>query len=322
MRQPGPFSIPYRMQSGGQMILVLEQLLNGLQYGVMLFLLAAGLTLIFGIMGVINLAHGSLYMIGAYAGTLVAMETGNFWLGLPVGLAAAAAVGFVVETLVIRRLYRRDHLDQVLATFSLILIFNQVIILLFGRQPVFTQLPEIFAGTVEVIPGLPYPSYRLFIIAVGLLVALGLYFLINRTRIGMLVRAGSTNRDMVRALGVDIRLLYTMVFGLGALLAGLAGYLAGPVLAVQVGMGEQILLSTFVVVVIGGVGSIKGAFVAGIGLGVIDTMLRAFLPGVLRQVMTGPEADALGVGISSMGIYLLMALVLLIRPKGLFAAGS
>ncbi|MFV0490239.1 MAG: branched-chain amino acid ABC transporter permease [Pseudorhodobacter sp.] len=304
------------------MILVLEQLLNGLQYGVMLFLLAAGLTLIFGIMGVINLAHGSLYMIGAYAGTLVAMETGNFWLGLPVGLAAAAAVGFVVETLVIRRLYRRDHLDQVLATFSLILIFNQVIILLFGRQPVFTQLPEIFAGTVEVIPGLPYPSYRLFIIAVGLLVALGLYFLINRTRIGMLVRAGSTNRDMVRALGVDIRLLYTMVFGLGALLAGLAGYLAGPVLAVQVGMGEQILLSTFVVVVIGGVGSIKGAFVAGIGLGVIDTMLRAFLPGVLRQVMTGPEADALGVGISSMGIYLLMALVLLIRPKGLFAAGS
>ncbi|RID90992.1 branched-chain amino acid ABC transporter permease [Gemmobacter lutimaris] len=304
------------------MILFLEQLLNGLQYGVMLFLLAAGLTLIFGIMGVINLAHGSLYMIGAYAGTLAAMQTGSFWLGVPVALIAAALTGLVVEAVVIRRLYARDHLDQVLATFGLILFFNQSIILLFGRQPMFTQLPELFSGAVEVIPGLPYPSYRLFIIAVGLLVALGLYLIINRTRIGMLVRAGSTNREMVRALGVDIRLLYTLVFGLGALLAGLAGFLAGPVLAVQVGMGEQILLSTFVVVVIGGVGSIKGAFVAGISLGVIDTMLRAFLPGLLRQVMNGPEADALGVGISSMGIYLLMALVLLVRPKGLFAAGS
>lgn len=304
------------------MILFLEQLLNGLQYGVMLFLLAAGLTLIFGIMGVINLAHGSLYMIGAYAGTLAAMQTGSFWLGVPLALIAAALTGLVMEAVVIRRLYARDHLDQVLATFGLILFFNQSIILLFGRQPMFTQLPDLFSGAVEVIPGLPYPSYRLFIIAVGLLVALGLYLIINRTRIGMLVRAGSTNREMVRALGVDIRLLYTLVFGLGALLAGLAGFLAGPVLAVQVGMGEQILLSTFVVVVIGGVGSIKGAFVAGISLGVIDTMLRAFLPGMLRQVMAGPEADALGVGISSMGIYLLMALVLLVRPKGLFMAGS
>lgn len=304
------------------MILVLEQLLNGLQYGVMLFLLAAGLTLIFGIMGVINLAHGSLYMVGAYAGTWVALQTGSFWLGIPAALTAAALTGFAIETLVIRKLYARDHLDQVLATFGLILTFNQIIILLFGRQPVFTQLPASFSGSVELLPGLPYPTYRLLIIAVGLMVAVGLYLLINRTRIGMLVRAGSTNREMVRALGVDIRLLYTVVFGLGALLAGLAGYMAGPVLAVQVGMGEQILLSTFVVVVIGGVGSIKGAFVAGIALGVIDTMLRAFLPGLLRQVMAGPEADALGIGISSMGIYLLMALVLLVRPKGLFAAGS
>lgn len=175
---------------------------------------------------------------------------------------------------------------------------------------------------MELLPGLYYPPYRLLIIGTGLLVAVGLYFLINRTRIGMLVRAGSTNREMVRALGVDIRLLYTVVFGLGALLAGLAGYMAGPILAVQVGMGEQILLATFVVVVIGGVGSIRGAFVAGIGLGVIDTCLRAFLPSLLRNFMAGPEADALGTGISSMGIYLLMALVLLVRPKGLFAAGS
>ncbi|MDO9525026.1 MAG: branched-chain amino acid ABC transporter permease [Gemmobacter sp.] len=304
------------------MILILEQLLNGLQYGVMLFLLAAGLTLIFGIMGVINLAHGSLYMVGAYAGTWVATATGSYWLGLPAALAAAALTGFAIEALVIRRLYARDHLDQVLATFALILTFNQLIILGFGRQPVFTLMPEAFAVSIELLPGLFYPPYRLLIIATGLVVALGLYLLINRTKIGMLVRAGATNRDMVRALGVDIRLLYTIVFGLGALLAGLAGYMAGPISAVQVGMGEQILLATFVVVVVGGVGSIKGAFVAGLMLGIIDTMLRAFLPGLLRHVMPASEADALGIGIASMGIYLLMALVLLVRPKGLFAAGA
>jgi len=304
------------------MILLIEQLLNGLQYGVMLFLLAAGLTLIFGIMGVINLAHGSLFMVGAYAGTYVAGITGSFWIGLPAALLAAAVTGFLVEALVIRRLYARDHLDQVLATFALILIFNQLITLIFGRQPVFTLLPDAFSGSVELLPGLPYPTYRLLIIATGLLVAGGLYLLINRTRVGMLVRAGASNRDMVRALGVDIRLLYTVVFGLGALLAGLAGYMTGPISSVQVGMGEQILLATFVVVVVGGVGSIKGAFVAGIGLGVIDTMLRAFLPGMLRQVMAPSDADAIGLGIASMGIYLLMALVLLVRPRGLFAAGA
>ena len=304
------------------MILLIEQLLNGLQYGVMLFLLAAGLTLIFGIMGVINLAHGSLFMVGAYAGTYVAGVTGSFWLGLPAALIAAAITGFLMETLVIRRLYSRDHLDQVLATFALILMFNQLITLIFGRQPVFTPLPQAFSGSIELLPGLPYPTYRLLIIATGLLVAGGLYLLINRTRVGMLVRAGATNRDMVRALGVDIRLLYTVVFGLGALLAGLAGYMTGPISSVQVGMGEQILLATFVVVVVGGVGSIKGAFVAGIALGVVDTMLRAFLPGLLRQVMAPSDADAIGLGIASMGIYLLMALVLLVRPRGLFAAGA
>ncbi|WP_028029234.1 branched-chain amino acid ABC transporter permease [Gemmobacter nectariphilus] len=304
------------------MILILEQLLNGLQYGVMLFLMAAGLTLIFGIMGVINLAHGSLFMVGAYAGTLAAAETGSFWLGIPVALITAAVVGFAIEALVIRRLYARDHLDQVLATFALILLFNQAITWGIGRQPVFIAIPETLSAPVELLPGLFYPPYRLVIIAAGLLVAYGLYLLINRTRIGMLVRAGATNRDMVRALGVDIRLLYTIVFGLGALLAGFAGYMSGPISAVQVGMGEQILLATFVVVVVGGVGSIKGAFVAGILLGVVDTMLRAFLPGILRGMMPADQADALGIGIASMGIYLLMALVLLVRPKGLFAAGG
>ncbi len=303
-------------------MLFLEQMLNGLQFGVMLFLLAAGLTLIFGIMGVINLAHGSIYMIGAYAGTYVAAETNSFFLGVPAALAAAAIAGVAIEFLVVRRLYKRDHLDQVLATFAIIMIANQTITLLFGRQPLFVSMPSLLDGSLEILPGLFYPVYRLAIIFVGLMVALGLYLLINKTRVGMLVRAGSTNRDMVRALGVDVRLLYTAVFGLGALLAGLAGFMAGPIMAVQVGMGEQILITTFVVVVIGGVGSIRGAFFASLLLGLVDTMLRAYLPPLLRQVMEGAEADALGAGISSMGIYLLMAIVLLIRPKGLFYANN
>ncbi|MCR4523931.1 MULTISPECIES: branched-chain amino acid ABC transporter permease [Bosea] len=302
------------------MTLVLEQLLNGLQFGVMLFLLAAGLTLIFGIMGVINLAHGSLYMVGAYAAAFAAAQTGSFLIAVLAGLAAAAFIGMVMELVVLRRLYARDHLDQVLATFALILIFNQSVTLLFGRQPLFVSVPSALNGSVQLLPGLTYPVYRLAIIAVGLLVALGLYLLINRTRVGMLVRAGATHREMVRALGVDIRLLYTAVFGLGALLAGLAGLMAGPILAVQVGMGEQILIMTFVVVVIGGVGSIRGAFFGALLVGLVDTSLRAFMPGLLRQVMTGSEADALGAGLASMGIYLLMAIVLLVRPKGLFPA--
>jgi branched-chain amino acid transport system permease protein len=302
------------------MTLVLEQLLNGLQFGVMLFLLAAGLTLIFGIMGVINLAHGSLYMVGAYAAAFAAAQTGSVIIAILAGLAAAALVGMAMELLVLRRLYARDHLDQVLATFALILIFNQSVTLLFGRQPLFVSVPSVLNGSVQLLPGLTYPIYRLIIIAVGLAVALGLYLLINRTRIGMLVRAGATHREMVRALGVDIRLLYTAVFGLGALLAGLAGLMAGPILAVQVGMGEQILIMTFVVVVIGGVGSIRGAFFGALLVGLVDTVLRAFLPGLLRQVMTGSEADALGAGLASMGIYMLMAVVLLVRPKGLFPA--
>jgi branched-chain amino acid transport system permease protein len=303
-------------------MLIVEQLINGLQFGIMLFLLAAGLTLIFGIMGVINLAQGSFYMVGAYGAAYVVAKTGSFTLAILGGLLTAAIVGIAVEYVVIRRLYARDHLDQVLATFGLIMFFNQAVTLLFGRQPIFVPLPPALSGSVEILPGLSYPTYRLVLIGVGLLVALGLYLLINRTRIGMLIRAGATSRDMVRALGVDIKLLYTGVFGLGALLAGLAGLAAGPILAVQVGMGEQILILTFVVVVIGGVGSIRGAFFGALVIGMLDTMLRAFLPQTLRLVMTGADADALAVGLSSMGVYLLMAIVLLLRPKGLFVAQS
>ena len=302
------------------MTLVLEQFLNGLQFGVTLFLLAAGLTLIFGIMGVINLAHGSLYMIGAYASALTAAKTGSFFAAALAGPLAAGVAGVVIEFLVVRRLYARDHLDQVLATFALILIVNQAATMLVGRQPLFVAIPPALNGSIELLPGLSYPVYRLAIIAIGLIVGTGLYLLINRTRVGMLVRAGATHRDMVSALGVDIRLLYTAVFGLGALLAGLAGMMTGPILAVQVGMGEQILILTFVVVVIGGVGSVRGAFFGALIVGVVDTILRAFLPGALRQLMTGSEADALGAGLSSMGVYLLMAIVLLVRPKGLFPA--
>ena len=286
----------------------------------MLFLLAAGLTLIFGIMNLINLAHGSLYMVGAFAAAKTASVTGSFALAMVSGLAAAAAIGMVVEYVVLRRLYNRDHLDQVLATFGLILFFNESMTMMFGRQPLRIDMPALLSGSVQIIPGVPYPVYRLVIIAVGVLVAIGLYLLINRTRIGMLVRAGATHREMVRALGVDVRLLYTVVFGLGALLAGLAGVMAGPIFTVLTGMGETILIQTFVVIVIGGIGSIRGAVVGALIVGVVDTMLRAFAPGLLKQVMAASEADALGGGLSSMGVYLLMAIVLLVKPKGLFPA--
>ncbi|MDB5532266.1 MAG: transporter permease [Hyphomicrobiales bacterium] len=305
------------------MALLIEQSLNGIQLGFMLFLLAAGLTLIFGIMGVINLAQGSLFMVGAYGAAVVSAQTGSYILAAITGLVAAAVVGMAMEYLVIRRLYARDHLDQVLATFGLILFFNQMTVILFGRQPLFVQIPPLLDGSVHIIAGVYYPLYRLVIIGVGLLTALGLYVLISRTRIGMLIRAGATNRDMVRALGVDIRLLYTIVFGLGAMLAGLAGIMTGPISAVQVGMGEQVLILTFVVIVIGGVGSIRGAFAGALIVGIVDTLLRAFLPTLLRHLMaSGSEADALAGGISAMGVYLLMAIVLLVRPKGLLPANG
>jgi len=277
-------------------MIVLEQLLNGVQFGVTLFLMSAGLTLIFGIMGVINLAHGSLYMIGAYAAALVAAYTGSFGLALLGGLAAAATSGVVIEFVVVRRLYDRDHLDQVLATFALILIINQSASMLFGRQPLFVSMPAMLSGSVTLLPGLVYPVYRLIVIGLGLLVAAGLFLLINYTRVGMLVRAGATHRQMVRALGVNVRWLYTVVFGLGALLAGLAGIIAGPITSVQVGMGEQILILAFVVVVIGGLGSVRGAFFGALIAGIVDTLSRAFLPMMFRQLMDGSNADALASG--------------------------
>jgi branched-chain amino acid transport system permease protein len=301
-------------------LLFIEQLLNGLQLGVMLFLMSAGLTLVFGIMGVINLAHGSFYMVGAYVAATVTQQSGSFLLGLLAALPAAALVGMAVEALVLRRLYDRDHLDQVLATFGLILFFNELTRIIWGRQPLFMDVPPWLSGTVGLIPGAPYPSYRIAVIAMGILVALFLYLLFTRTRLGMQIRAGAANREMVAALGVNIKVLYTLVFGLGAMLAGLAGVMAGPILAVEAGMGESILILTFVVIVIGGIGSIRGALIAALLVGMVDTLGRAFLPGLFRLFLPLAEADGVAASLASMSVYILMALILIWRPRGLFPA--
>ena len=300
--------------------LFLEQTLNGIQFGLMLFLLAAGLTLVFGIMDMINLAHGSLYMIGAYLMASISQATGSFWVALPLALLATALVGAALEIAVLRRLYERDHMTQVLATFSLILIANEVVRMIWGSQPIMLNGPAGLAGPVELPGGIQYASYRLVIIAVGAAVALLLYFLVTKTKMGMLVRAGASNREMAAAMGVDIRRLFTAVFAIGAALCGLAGAMLGPILAVQVGMGENILILAFVVIVIGGIGSIRGAFVGALLVGLVDTMGRALVPIVFATIFPPQVASNLGPSLSSIMIYVLMAAVLVFRPQGLFPA--
>lgn len=302
--------------------LLLEQILNGVQFGFMLFLMAAGLTLIFGVMGLINLAHGSFYMIGAFACAAVAAWTGSYWLGLVASLAAAAALGAIVEVGVIRRLYARDHLDQVLATFALILIFSEGTRWLFGSFPLYLDIPPSLSGAVELPGGFTYPLYRLAIIVVGILVAVGLYLLISKTRLGMRIRAGQSDRDMIGALGVDIRSLYTLVFALGAALAGLAGAMVGALQSVQVGMGEPVLILAFVVVVIGGIGSIKGALIGALLVGMIDTLGRFLLPKLFALTMGASQGATAGAAVASMLIYIVMAIILALRPQGLFPANS
>ena len=299
--------------------LLLVQLLNGLQYGVLLFLLAAGLTLVFGIMSFVNLAHGSLYMVGAYAAALTYGATGSFALAVLAAMVTALGVGLLLELTIVSRLYRRDHLDHVLATFGLVMFFNELVRIVWGPQPLFVQVPEVLAGTVQLF-GFNYPSYRFAIIAVGLLVAVGAYWLIHKTRVGMLIRAGAQNPQLVGALGVNIGLLNAMLFGVGAMLAGLAGAMAGPLLSVQSGMGEPVLITTLVVIVIGGIGSVNGALYAALIVGVVDTLGRVLLPLALRQVAERSIADAAGPALASMLVYLLMAVVLALRPHGLFPA--
>ena len=300
------------------LILFLEQLLNGIQFGVMLFLMSAGLTLIFGVMGLINLAHGSFYMLGAFAAAIVAGVTGSFWLALLASLCAAAIAGVLIEILIIRKLYRRDHLDQVLATFALILLLSEGVRWLFGAFPLYLNIPSVLDGSILLPFNIIYSKYRMFIILIGILVALGLYFLISKTRLGIRIRAGQSDRQMISALGVDISKLYTIVFAIGASLAGLAGAMIGAIQSVEVGMGEPILILAFVVIVIGGIGSIKGAFIGSILVGVTDTIGRVFLPNFLKLFIENSDATSIGSSIGSMLIYILMALILLIKPSGLF----
>jgi branched-chain amino acid transport system permease protein len=304
------------------MLLFIEQCLNGLQFGLLLFLLAAGLTLVFGIMDLVNLAHGSLYMLGAYFAATFAAWTDSFVLGALLALGATLVVGMALEVVALRRLYGRDHLDHVLGTFGLILFFNELVRLVWGPAGLSLSLPMWLISPVELLPGLFYPTYRIAIILTALLVALFLYILVMRTRLGMLVRAGASNREMTGALGVNISLLYTLVFGLGAALAGLAGLMQAPILTVQIGMGENILILAFVVIIIGGIGSIRGAFIAAVLVGLIDTIGRAFLPDLLRLVLSSRGASTVAPAMSSMMIYLLMAIVLVLRPEGLFPVSS
>jgi branched-chain amino acid transport system permease protein len=301
-------------------ILLTEQTLNGLQFGLMLFLLAAGLTLVFGIMDMINLAHGSLYMVGAYLAATLALYTGSFVLALLGAAAGTALFGVLLEVSLLRTLYQKDHLTQVLATFALILIINEGTRWIWGSQALMLNIPDALSGPVELVAGLSYPAYRLLIIGVGVAVALALYWFVTRTRVGMLVRAGASNREMALAMGVNVKRLFTAVFAVGAALSALAGALLGPLLAVQVGMGESILILAFVVIVIGGIGSIRGALVGSLLVGFVDTVGRTLLPMGLRTVLPPTVASNLGPALASILIYVLMAGVLFWRPQGLFPA--
>ncbi|MEJ1158037.1 branched-chain amino acid ABC transporter permease [Prosthecomicrobium sp. N25] len=296
------------------------QVLNGLQLGVILFLVAAGLTLVFGVMDFINLAHGVQYMLGAYLAATAVAFTGHFGLGLALGLLGTLVIGFVLEILVFRHLTGRDHLEQVLATFGLILFTTEAVKMVFGASPIGMRTPEILSGSVAIMPGLLYPVWRIAIIVSGIAVAVLLWVLVARTRIGMLVRAGSTHAPMVSALGVDIDRLFMIVFAFGAMLAGFAGAMAAPILSVEPNMGDTVLILAFVVIVIGGIGSIRGAFIAALMVGLVDTLGRAFMTDILKLAVSNSAAAKAGPALASMLIYVLMALVLTVRPQGLFPA--
>ena len=298
--------------------LFMVQTLNGLQFGILLFFIAAGLTLVFGVMDFINLAHGVQYMIGAYLAAMFTALTGNFFFGLMLALPSALLFGLLLEFLIFRHLYARDHLDQVLATFGIIIFLNQAVKVVWGAAPLSVPVPEILSGTVVLMDGLLYPVYRLALIGSGLAIALILYILVSYTRIGMLVRAGATNAPMVSALGVDISRLFMVVFGFGAMLAGFAGAMVAPILSVEPGMGDNLLILTFVVIVIGGIGSIRGAFIAALLVGLVDTLGRIFGPFLLRLIMDPSAASQTGRALAPMLIYILMAAVLFFRPAGLF----
>ncbi len=300
--------------------LIAEQLLNGLQFGLMLFLIAAGLTLVFGILDILNVAHGSLYMAGAYVAAQTMQATQSFLLAVVVAAMVTGLVGLIIELVLIRRLVVRDHLAQVLGTFAIILIANDVVKMIWGPAPVMMSMPAALSGPVHILPDMLYPAYRLLIIAVGLTAALGLYLFVTRTRAGVLVRAGASNRQMATLMGVRVPLLFLGVFVLGAMLAALAGAMLGPVTAIQAGMGEQILILVLVCIVIGGIGSIRGAFVGALLVGFVDTAGRAFLPTLLKTFFSPAVASSVGPTLAAISIYILMAVVLVFRPAGLFPA--
>ncbi|MTI42791.1 amino acid/amide ABC transporter membrane protein 1 (HAAT family) [Roseibium hamelinense] len=302
--------------------LLAVQTLNGLQLGILLFLIAAGLTLVFGVMDFINLAHGVQYMLGAYLAVAGYQLTGSFWLALIIGLALALFCGLVLEFLVFRRLYDRDHLDQVLATFGVILFLNEAVKVIWGAAPLSLPAPNLLDGAIPLVNNLQYPVYRLALIVSGLGVAALLYVLVTRTRVGMLVRAGATNPDMVAALGVNIRRLFMIVFGFGTMLAGFAGIMAAPILSVEPGMGDNLLILAFVVIVVGGIGSIRGAFLAALIIGLVDTLGRSFATDIAKLALPPAAANDVGPALASMLIYILMAAVLFFRPSGLFPVRS
>lgn len=300
--------------------MVIEQLLNGLQFGLMLFLIAAGLTLVFGIMDIMNLAHGSLYMVGAYVAAATMSHTGSFLLAVLVAAVVTGVVALVLELALMRRLVVRDHLAQVLGTYAVILIANDLVKMLWGPAPAMLNMPALLAGPVRILPDLPYPAYRLMIIGVGLAIAAGLYWFVTRTKAGVLVRAGASNRLMATLMGVRVPVLFLGVFCLGAMLAAVAGALLGPITAVQIGMGEDVLILVLVCIVIGGIGSIRGAFVGALLVGMVDTAGRAFLPMLLREVFSPAVASSVGPTLAAISIYVLMAVVLVFKPSGLFPA--
>ncbi|WCR09393.1 branched-chain amino acid ABC transporter permease [Paracoccus stylophorae] len=300
--------------------LFLLQLLNGMQFGILLFLIAAGLTLVFGIMDFVNLAHGVIYMVGAYLAVTFTQMTGSYGLGLLLTLPATLLIGLVLELLVFRKLYDRPHLDQVLATFGLVMIVTETVEIVWGAAPLSVQMPDLLSGSVPLVGHLRYPVFRLVVIGAGLATAIGLWLVITRTRIGMRLRAGATNRAMVSALGVDIRKLFTIIFAFGAMLAGFAGAMVAPILTVDPGMGESVLILAFVVIVIGGIGSVKGAFAGALLVGLVDTLGRSFGPILLRALMDPAAAGQAGRVLAPMLVYILMAVILAVRPAGLFGA--
>ena len=301
-------------------LLFVEQILNGIQFGVFLFLVSAGLTLVLGIMNVVNLAHGSLYMLGAYISATFLTWTDNFLLAIVLMVPVILIIGILIELIVLRTMYDRDHMDQVLATFGLILFFNQSVIIVWGPDSQGMNIPAYLEGSIDIIPGVPYPIFRVAIIGAGLAMATFLFLLITRTKIGMLIRAGASNGQMVRALGVNIRLLFTVVFGLGAILAGFAGLMSGPISSVESGMGEDMLILAFVVIVIGGIGSIRGAVIASVLIGIVEMVGRSILPFLMKEYISEDAAQTAGPAVASMLMYILMALVLFLKPQGLFPA--